>query len=414
MAINIQKPHQQSGFTIVELMVGLVIGLIATLVIVQTFSAFEGNKRSTTGTSDAQTNGSIGLYMVQRELQFAGYGIPMVSGTMPQVTTLPYNVTYQDNSALTQAQIDADALAKMAAYNARIAVDSATVTAGKVFSALKCTFSPDTSVDADNLAATPDILSSKVVTPVTIVDGASGASDSISIRYGDTTRGALHTNISVTPATPPAIIVGNNLGCQPNDLVLISGNSNYPDYDTACYVTRVTSTTAQLATANEIRLASLTGINSAKPQRLACLGKVKEITFDVSANQLRKTNLSTGTLEPVLSEIVSLQAQYGVSVTANSEIVNSWQDASGASWANPTLANRNLIKAVRIAIVARNNLLEKTIVSQACNGSTTGIAAVCAFGGNVTFANADWANYRYRVYEVVVPLKNMLAATPQL
>ena len=42
--------NNQAGFSLVELMVGLVIGLMATLVIMQVFSTFEGQKRTTTGT----------------------------------------------------------------------------------------------------------------------------------------------------------------------------------------------------------------------------------------------------------------------------------------------------------------------------------------------------------------------------
>ena len=428
MANKIKYVRQQSGFSLIELMVGLVIGLIASLVIMQTFSEFESNKRSTTGTSDAQTNGSIGLYMVQRELQFAGYGIPMMSGTMPTVNIKPYEVTYQDNGSLTAAQIQADYDAKKAAYAAKVAADSAIVSTGDVFSALKCSFSPDANIDADSNAATPDILKSNVVNPVTVTNGVGSASDSITIRYGDTTRGALATPISITPIASPSVLVGNNLGCRPNDTVLIANKVDATG-TAVCDVTKITSTLAELdgVQHDRVKLASLAAINLANKQRLTCLGKVKAITFDVNANQLRKTNPTTGALDPVLNEIVSLQAQYGISASPNSEIVvpnslNSWVNATGV-WANPpntgnvcspTVANRNCIKAVRIAIVARNNLLEKTAVSQACSGAAANAAKVCVFGGDITFANTDWANYRYRVYEVVVPLRNVLAATPQL
>ena len=68
---------KQYGFSLVELMVGLVIGLLATLVIIQVFSTFEGQKRSTSGSSDAQTNGSIALMSIQRNVQMAGYGLPL-------------------------------------------------------------------------------------------------------------------------------------------------------------------------------------------------------------------------------------------------------------------------------------------------------------------------------------------------
>ncbi len=409
MKKNAQTLRYQSGFTIVELMVGLVIGLIATLVIMQTFSAFEGSKRSTTGIADAQTNGSIGLYMLQRELQFAGYGIPVISGTMPQINVRPDQIAFQNYSSKTQAQIDAEYATALAAYNTKIAAESATVSAGEVYSALKCNPAPTLSLDADNNAATPDI-TIDVITPVVITDGGTG-SDSIAVRYGTTTRGGMQTRVTTTSGVN-YVGVENNMGCRTGDVVLVTRNSNTGD--TTCMATKVTSTNAQLdGTTNAINVVSNSGMGL--NNRLACLGQVRQMTFAVgtgaNANQLQKNG------DNVISDIVNLQAQYGVSATANSEVVTNWVDATGGAWAAPTVANRNRIKAVRIALVARNNLLEKDVVSQACTGAATGPARVCVFGGDVNLAaslGADWNRYRYRTYEVIVPLRNVLAASPQL
>lgn len=404
---NSISQRYQLGFGLIELMVGLVIGLIATLVIMQTFSAFEGNKRSTTGIADAQTNGNIGLYMLQREMQFAGYGIPVISGTMPAVTTRPDQMTYTDYSNMTQAQIAAAYSAKLAAYNAQIAADSATVAAGTVYSALKCDPAPILSIDADNDPATADV-SVDIITPVRITDGA--ASDTVTILYGTTTRGAMPTRI--TNVSPPNFIgVDNNMGCRAGDVVLVTKDSNIAG-NTVCIASRLTAATTNTsldAAPTAVNVISTTGM--ALNDRLACLGQVRQTRFSVVANQLRKNN------DDVLSDIVSLQAQYGIAATANSEVVTSWVDATGATWATPSVANRNRIKAVRIALIARNNLLEKEVVSQDCTGGATGPARVCAWGGNVNLAaslGADWNRYRYRSYEVIVPLKNVLAASPQL
>lgn len=418
MKMDTQKIRYQSGFTIVELMVGLVIGLIATLVIMQTFSAFEGNKRSTTGIADAQTNGSIGLYMLQRELQFAGYGIPVISGTMPLITVRPDQLTFQNYAGKTQAEIDAEYATALAAYNTKIAADSATVQSGEVYSALKCNPAPTLSVDADNNPATPDV-TIDVITPVVITDGVTNGtgSDTIAIRYGTTTRGAMQTRV-ITTSGSNYVGVENNLGCRTGDVVLVTRNSNTGD--TTCVATKVTSTNAQLdAATNAINVLSNVGMGL--NNRLACLGQLRQAVFGVGtgadANQLQKNGVN------VISDIVNLQAQYGVSATPNSEVVNplipnsGWFDATGGTWATPSVANRNRIKAVRIALVARNNLLEKNVVSQACTGAATGPAKVCVFGGDVDLAaslGADWNRYRYRTYEVIVPLRNVLAASPQL
>lgn len=406
--------HIQAGFSLVELMVGLVIGLIATIVVMQTFSAFEGSKRTTTGIADAQTNGNIGLYMIQRELQFAGYGIPLTSGTLPTITpaTAANSFQFANYANQTPDEVKAAKQAAISAYNARIEADKVFVAGGVNYSALRCdTAAPSDAInlDIDSVSALPNATSiaRDIITPVTITDGAN--SDSIVVRYGDSTRGAIATDI-VTLVGSNYIGVDNNMGCRNNDVVLVTRNASI-----SCFATRVTATGVD-GPANGITVLSNAGM--AQNDKVACLGQVKAVTFDVDANQLRRTNPTTGAQEAVLSEIVSLQAQYGVADTPNSELVTSWQDATGG-WAPAaiSIADRNRIKVVRIAVIARNNLLEKEVVSQLCNGAAVGPARLCVFGGNLDLSGtlgANWTNYRYRVYEVTVPLRNMLAASPQL
>ena len=72
-------PHRSRGFSLVELMVGLVIGTIAILVVLQVFALSEGSKRTTTGGDDAQNAGAIALVLMQRDLRQAGYGISSVA-----------------------------------------------------------------------------------------------------------------------------------------------------------------------------------------------------------------------------------------------------------------------------------------------------------------------------------------------
>lgn len=399
----------QAGFSLIELLVGLVIGLIATVVIMQTFASFEGNKRSTTGIADAQTNGSIALYSIQRELQFAGYGMPLMSGTMPTIEVLPNETTFADYTGKTEAEIQTAQAAELAGYEAKVAAGAIKVQAGEVFTALRCDSTSTLTLDLDNDPATADVAIgfNALVTPVTITDGANG--DSIAIRYGTTSRGALPTR--VTNVTPPNYVgVINNMGCRAGDVVLVTKEVKS---STACVATKLTATTTNAsleATPIEVNVLSNSGM--AVGDRLACLGQVRQITFDVSGNQLRRNNI------PVISDIVNLQAQYGISANINSEIVAEWRDAIGGTWAAPNVANRNRIKAVRLAVVARNSLLEKDVVSQVCTGTAIGPAKVCAWGANINLAGTDvgtdWNRYRYRVYEVVVPLRNILAATPQL
>ncbi|MDO8961528.1 MAG: prepilin-type N-terminal cleavage/methylation domain-containing protein, partial [Methylophilus sp.] len=92
MNLNNQRaPYKHRGFSLIELMIGLVIGLLATLAISQSMSVFEGQKRGTTGTADAQTSGGIALYNISRELKLAGY--PLMPSGQPGVIDSPLECT---------------------------------------------------------------------------------------------------------------------------------------------------------------------------------------------------------------------------------------------------------------------------------------------------------------------------------
>src|SRR6266498_4564248 len=62
----------QGGFGLIEIMVGLVIGLIAVLVIYQVFTVSEGFKRNTTAAGEAQMNGLFSTFVLGMELGNGG------------------------------------------------------------------------------------------------------------------------------------------------------------------------------------------------------------------------------------------------------------------------------------------------------------------------------------------------------
>lgn len=56
-------------------MVSMVIGMFGIIIMMQLFSFAEGRKRDTTGGDDAQNNGAIALYGLQRDILQGGYGL---------------------------------------------------------------------------------------------------------------------------------------------------------------------------------------------------------------------------------------------------------------------------------------------------------------------------------------------------
>jgi type IV pilus assembly protein PilW len=65
---------RQHGFSLIELMVGIVVAMVAVIVVMQVFSVSEAHRRTTTGGDDAQSVGAIALTLLQRDLRQAGQG----------------------------------------------------------------------------------------------------------------------------------------------------------------------------------------------------------------------------------------------------------------------------------------------------------------------------------------------------
>src|SRR6267154_971523 len=73
-------PHpSERGFSMVELMVAMLSGLIGMIILFQVFEVSEGIKRTTTSGGDAQQNGAIALYVMEHDLRNAGMGFNDVS-----------------------------------------------------------------------------------------------------------------------------------------------------------------------------------------------------------------------------------------------------------------------------------------------------------------------------------------------
>lgn len=64
----------QKGFSLVEILVGVAIGLIGVIVMFQVFAISEERKHTTTASGDAQNNAVIALDQMQRDISRSGYG----------------------------------------------------------------------------------------------------------------------------------------------------------------------------------------------------------------------------------------------------------------------------------------------------------------------------------------------------
>lgn len=361
--------------SLVELLVGILIGLVATLAIANLFSGFEARKRMISSGSDAQSSGVLALYFLQRDAQNAGYGLPLYNSQDPSPLLCPINTSINQGGVVVN------------------------------------------------------------LSPIIIVDGGAGQ-DIVRIRYGNPPSGGASVRAVGNLASP--MLDGPLLGCQEGDVVLFHQTQDNPNCSLAriqrLNADRVINTLTEINTTPTDR--PVTNLNGAEWVRFSCLGAWNQYEYTVNANlELTRTGGTSGTNPfpssaaiPVVSDIVSLQAQYGVANTPHPDPVwaasptgsrflnrvDQWTDATGIFGPAMDLMDRNRIRAIRIAVVARDGGIQRNIVSQACNGNAVGISRVCIWTNDATPANvrlnhiADWQRYRYRTYEVTVPLRNIL------
>lgn len=74
-AHHLSPTRGSHGFSLIELMVGLVIGMLAVIIVMQVFRVSEGVRRTTSGSGDAQTAGAVAMSMLMHDLRQAGQGL---------------------------------------------------------------------------------------------------------------------------------------------------------------------------------------------------------------------------------------------------------------------------------------------------------------------------------------------------
>lgn len=369
---RVDMPTGQRGFSLIELMVGLIIGLVATLAISNIFSGYEARKRMISSGSDAQASGVMSMYYIRRDVQNAGFGLPFNSSSDPSPLLCPLNTSVSQSGVVMN------------------------------------------------------------LTPVSIVDGGSG-SDTITVRYGTSPSGGASLRATGNMTAPT--LDGALMGCQVNDVVLFAQTTASPK----CTLAKLQALKADrsIQSLNELNTAPtdnpVTDLNGSDRVRFSCLGAWNQYQYTVNSRfELARTggiegsgNFPDSTAVPIVSEVVSLQAQYGLANTLDASStsttaaaylnqINQWVDATGTYGGGVSLLNRNRIRAVRVAVVTRDGALQKQVVSQACNGAAAGVSKVCVWNTDGTPASVDltavpnWQRYRYRVFEAVIPLRNLI------
>jgi type IV pilus assembly protein PilW len=339
------------GFSLIEVMIGVVIGLIAVLVIYQVFAAAEGIKRNTTSAGDAQQNGLLSSFMLTVELMNASNGVA----------------------------------------SAMLALDSCPATGS-----MDTSFRP---------------------IPILITDGGGPtAPDQFVVNYSIS-----NSTVTPLPLKQPAAgldyVIHSPFGVAVGDLIVgISGSG-------VCHPSKVTAVVPMdglgpldPAASGQVKVshtgaAEAFGPDGAFVLNLGSALNPQRIRYDVdpATGVLRSTALwdANGAAvaqapNPLASNIVNMKLQYGVD-NDNNGLLDTWVNATGpwsaANMLAAPIGTLSKIKAVRLAILVRGEQWDKAQGDynwSFFDGTVSG--TILAAGGN----------YRYRVYETVVPVRNSI------
>jgi type IV pilus assembly protein PilW len=152
------------------------------------------------------------------------------------------------------------------------------------------------------------------------------------------------------------------------------------------------------------------GISNSTSALLFTLGRSPSVvTYQIGNGRLQSNTVLPAVATPLADigdGIVQLKALYGKD-TDGDGVVDTWNNvlpATSAQWMQ--------VRAVRIALLSRSAQLEKTAVTSDCVAPNNPTNSPFWSAGCFTMTNpadgTDWHYYRYRVYETVVPLRNMI------
>jgi len=347
-------PRSAEGFSLVEIMVAMLIGLVGIIVIFQVFSVSEGYRRSASGGGDAQQSGAVALYVLEHEIRQGGWGF---------------------NSA----------------------------------TALGCTVQAYDATQGGALAA-------YTLVPVRITPGPANGSDTIEVNYGNNNATLAPTplNTNMVNGTDDYVVT-NRYGFQLSDVFIVAeagknctlAQASCLPPNAACSLdptlnlhivhTGTRYNNPALATTYTVN-ASVFNMGSSPSRNI----------YSIANNSLVLVSFLTSTTQQTVADnIVQMKAQYGmddgVGGTAGDGIVDEWisapQPVTAAQWAQ--------MLAVRIGLVARSAAPEKPSNGGTTCDTTTAAPSLAAGSFDLTTI-PNWQCYRYKVFQTTIPVRNIL------
>jgi type IV pilus assembly protein PilW len=377
-------PARARGFSVVELMVSVVVGLLAVMFATRLMVSSEQTKSASLGGSDSMQNGMLALFSINSDAAQAGWGLndELLNGC---------NTSLQDNEGF----------------------ELMTVKRGPA------DITPLAPVIIQNNGTGPDVLS---------LYSGSALSGVGSVRLKDNYAGG---SILSTDSPLP---FGFNRG----DVVVVAPEPAGANCSLAQISATPDSSNLRIEANGAYRFnaGTLPTAYAGLQARIFVLGRAEKLSFHTwsivgSTLRLRATDLAGAAQNPqaVIDNVVSLKAQYGFDTRVGPAFtptdgmqVTQWSsnmvDADGDLVVG-SAGDFQRVAAVRIAVVARSTMPERPPANQATCPATPAMLTVFAGKAPATVDAApvqvdlavagdpvSWTCYRYRVFETIVPIRN--------
>lgn len=348
----------QKGFSLIEVLVGMTIGLLGMLVITQVFNVNEASKRTTTSGGDAQQNSAFSLHTIERDIRMAGYGLNAIPALMG-CRIISYNATRSPQ------QFDF------------------------------------------------------TLTGLVINQGAGNLPDEIIVTYS--TSSMINSPASLTQSMPnssAAYKVNNRFGFNPGDLVIAAepgedctlgqvtqvpggGQSDNVIHNSGNYI----DANGNQLPADYNKPGGVSDISYTTAAKLYNLGPMPvSNVYSIANNALSVYSNFTGpdNAELIAENMVDMQAQYGIDTDADGTVdiyqvsadIDGNGTVTGVEWSQ--------VLSARLGLVARS--MQREI---ACD-VTTVIPTWAGGTFNNISSNEEWQCYRYRVFETSTVMRNMI------
>lgn len=339
---------RRKGVALVDVLVGLALAMVAMVIVYRAFVAIEAVRTNAAATSDAQNAGAFALFALALQIGNAGAGIAAAARWL------------------------------------------------------------------DTCPPTTDVAT--VLRPINALISDSGRADqpdSLIVREARAPR------IAAPAAFATAAPAGANFHVESPDGVAAGDRVIAISRAGECAMAQVTGVGAPVAGVVEITHSPV-AVDLPATSLLLNLGPAafaSTARYDVVSGALRSTDVANGDApNPLVSNIVNLKFQYGLDSDGDGTL-DTWVAAGTTGvWSPASLlaaprATLDRIKAVRIGVITRSERPDRTLVrafhwvlfdcelsvKSACPGRLEGTIPGVATGG-----------YRYRAYETVVPLRNVL------